>query len=188
MIEIAKLKKMLDAEIAANAIEATFTNVEQRLYDLATGVKESCVYQGPEGSIHKQEMLSGTQYQARRGNKGHYHASQRGAMSWLKKQHAKSNPTKVESAVGPNKFHGVLEKHGFKAHNPVQKQSLGQEHLYTHPNREGMVNVSTHNRSGNQSWSHYFKQKNGLIAPSSGETKGQLDKNLTRHYGDKNAS
>jgi hypothetical protein len=89
-IRINALKEMLRAEVAVKEAFEELSEVERKIYESATGVKETKVYSGPEGTIHKQEMLSGDQYRATRNNKNHYHASQRGALSWLKKQHAKS--------------------------------------------------------------------------------------------------
>jgi hypothetical protein len=57
-----------------------------------TGTKETKVYSGKDGSVYRQDMLSGTQYHARTSIKGkltgRYYATLSGAKKWL----AKVNP------------------------------------------------------------------------------------------------
>jgi hypothetical protein len=55
-------------------------------------VKDSVVYQGPEGKVTKQEGGYFTQYhavrQTPRGPKGRYYETERGAVNWLRKNAA----------------------------------------------------------------------------------------------------
>jgi hypothetical protein len=65
MIRMQKLTALLKTEVAFNKIYENLSEVEKIIYkEKATGVTETKVYSGPEGSIHKQEMLDGTQYRA----------------------------------------------------------------------------------------------------------------------------
>lgn len=88
--------------------------------DEATGVKETVVYQGPEGTIRKQEMLSGTQYRTTYKNKNYYAASERGCLNWLKKKRAATQAKKDKAGVDTaasitGKDYDNLEKYIFGA-------------------------------------------------------------------------
>ena len=53
------------------------------------GTQETIVYEGSEGKVYRQDMLSGTQYHARTSingkSKARYYGSKNGAINWLKK-------------------------------------------------------------------------------------------------------
>lgn len=90
-------------------------------------------------------------------------------------------------------FHKVLEKHGYVYDSSQNAALLGNprngtytEHLYKHPNpnNSSTVRISAAHqepRTGSKYfWQHRGQQKNGLMAPSTGETKPGLDKRLTQ--------
>lgn len=101
-----------------------------------------------------------------------------------------------------NPYHNLLTQHGWThqqtlhtknrlaADNPRADSTV---HIYTHPKHEGSsVTVEqehdpTVGHGGQKSKGHYFshrhKQENGIIAPSSGDSKPQLHRSLSYHYG-----
>ena len=101
-----------------------------------------------------------------------------------------------------NPFHKVLTKHGFQHVSTSDKKNyMGNpahghyiDHVYKHPDHgKSHVVVSEHHANKTHpgdkpfDWIHRHEQKNGIMAPSSGDTKPQLDRNLTRHYGEPKA-
>ena len=84
---------MLIAEATVNRLYASLSKQEVEAFEKATGVKESCVYDGPEGKIHKEEMLGGIQYHVAHKTKRKYFGSQRSAMNFIKKRHAAKQNT-----------------------------------------------------------------------------------------------
>jgi hypothetical protein len=103
-----------------------------------------------------------------------------------------------------NPYHKVLTQHGFvhkstehKANHlvPNNRDADRTEHRYEHPDhgKSHVVVTQDHKRGGGgfayhddkgHSWLHRHEQKNGIIAPSSGNTKPQLHRSLSSHYGE----
>lgn len=91
-----------------------------------------------------------------------------------------------------NPFHKVLSSHGFVHKKTEHKNNFlaknnpkadYTEHLYMHPDH-GKSSVSVEqNHDGTKSFVKRHQQSNGIMAPSRGDTKGQLDRSLTREYG-----
>lgn len=88
-------------------------------------------------------------------------------------------------------FHKVLTKHGFQYHSTnfidhKNKENSRFQHTYGHPDHEKDKVQVWHWGSGDKSYHGRHKQKsNDILAPSTGDTKGQLDRTLTRHYAEK---
>lgn len=91
-----------------------------------------------------------------------------------------------------NPFHRVLTQHGFqhvksedKVNNLDPKKSTYTEHTYAHPaHGKSHVRVAQEHSGGKPSWIHRHEQSNGIMAPSQGDTKPQLHRNLSRNYGE----
>lgn len=98
-----------------------------------------------------------------------------------------------------NPYYKVLTAHGFKHVSTEHKQNRFAtnnpkhdytEHLYKHP-KHGKSHVvitqeHTKMRSDPQNhWLHRHEQSNGTMAPCHGNTKPQLDRDLTENYGGK---
>lgn len=106
-----------------------------------------------------------------------------------------------------NPYHNVLTKHGFDhvstehKHNKLTNKFNSEtgalepnpqhdytEHRYAKGEHKVIVtqyHTSAGGRRGayNAYWRHLFKQSNGIVAPTHGETKPSLDKHLTREHG-----
>jgi len=101
-----------------------------------------------------------------------------------------------------NPYHKLLTQHGWQhqktehAKNPFAKDNPRADsttHTYTHPKHEGSsvkieqehdTSVGHGGMAAKEStFSHRHKQSNGIIAPSHGETKPQLHRSLSQHYG-----
>lgn len=86
-----------------------------------------------------------------------------------------------EDAEPKHKFNKILAQHGYKYVGTHKEKSLGgrehdfDSHNYEHPKTGSKVSVWY----GNHFLARH-KQKNGITAPSSGDTKPSLHKNLTR--------
>lgn len=101
-----------------------------------------------------------------------------------------------------NPYHKTLEAHGFKhvstkhEQNPFAKNNPRADstvHRYEHPDH-GKTSVTvdqehdaTVGHGGQKSKGHSFlhrhEQKNGIMAPSTGDSKNQLHRSLSYHYG-----
>ena len=85
-----------------------------------------------------------------------------------------------------HKFEKVLAKHGFKLAVIKKKDFCGNlsDMIYKKEGIEGWISFTVwpNSSKGEQCIVHYFKQSNGIIAPSICETAPQLDRNLTRNY------
>lgn len=90
-----------------------------------------------------------------------------------------------------NPHHKVLTQHGFVHLKSFDTKNLGHSshHIYTHPDHgrshveimhhvDGSGKMTTHNTS----WHHRYEQDNGILAPSYGDSKPSLNKDLTRQY------
>jgi hypothetical protein len=101
-----------------------------------------------------------------------------------------------------NPYHKTLMKHGF---TPVSSQAKANrfakdnpnadytEHVYKHPKLGGNNQVIVTQYHGKTSpyrtdkphgWHLRYEQSNKIIAPTTGDTKPQLDRALTHHYGE----
>jgi|SRR6185312_190988 len=99
-----------------------------------------------------------------------------------------------------NPYHKILTNHGFShvstehKHNslaPNNPKGDYTEHKYTKSNSHGsnphVVNVWQHHyvkpKDKPTTWTLYYRQHNGITAPSQGDTKPQMDKALTHLSG-----
>lgn len=100
-----------------------------------------------------------------------------------------------------NPYHKVLMSHGFVHHSTTHEpnrlapspENDATVHRYVHPGhgKSHVIITQYHTNSGaygkqgayNAYWLHRHEQTNGIMAPSHGETKPQLDRSLSREYG-----
>ncbi len=100
-----------------------------------------------------------------------------------------------------NPFHKILTNYGFihqsttHKQNPLAKNNPKADHtdhLYTHSNhgKSHVIVTMDHGKSSAYkndkmySWLHRYEQENKIISPSHGDSKPQLAKSLTSHYGE----
>jgi len=104
-----------------------------------------------------------------------------------------------ESDHTKNPYHEILTKHGFvHAGSKAEKNRFAPdkheyvEHVYTHPEHGKSHVVVTQDTKytgpkGSDYKPHHFvhrhEQSNGIMAPSSGDSKPQLHRSLSYHYG-----
>lgn len=104
-----------------------------------------------------------------------------------------------ESNHTKNPYHEILTKHGFvHAGSKAEKNRFAPdkheyvEHVYTHPEHGKSHVVVTQDTKytgpkGSDYKPHHFvhrhEQSNGIMAPSSGDSKPQLHRSLSYHYG-----
>jgi hypothetical protein len=90
-----------------------------------------------------------------------------------------------EETEPKHKFNKVLASHGYVYKGSHTEKSLGGRdhdfpaHTYEHPTTGGKVHV-WQQKGAPESWHSRNKQKNGIMAPGHGDTKGQLDRHLNR--------
>ena len=93
-----------------------------------------------------------------------------------------------------NPFNKVLTKHGFQCVSVKHQQNYlarnnpkadYTEFIYTHPaHGKSHVLIWLYHGDGSKTFIFRHEQTNGIMAPSTGDTKGQLDRCLTREYGE----
>jgi hypothetical protein len=100
-----------------------------------------------------------------------------------------------------NPFHKTLTAHGFQHKSTEHKKNQFAannpnadytEHRYEHPNhgKSHVIVTQNHGHTGPYknkkpySFTHVHQQPNGIMAPSSGDSKPQLHKSLSREYGE----
>ena len=87
-----------------------------------------------------------------------------------------------------HKFEKALANNGFVISNIFEKSFCGKgykEYVYKNPAYQGRVIVVIWPNGDVDNALHYFIQSNGITAPSICETGPQLDRNLKRHYENK---
>jgi len=108
----------------------------------------------------------------------------------------------VEAAINAprtpetNPFHKILTRFGFKCTttnldvpNRFKKTSLYNEFIYTNPayGKSHVIVWMYQDDSGvyqkTKTWIFRHEQSNGIMSPTTGDTKGQLERALTRVYG-----
>jgi hypothetical protein len=124
-------------------------------------------------------------------------ASESGAVKNLAQRLLEGGPGSGRHPYGggtkqSGKYDAVLDKHGFNhvsSEDKLSRFSKDPQHGYTqhvfqNPDHgKSSVVVRDHN-DGKSDWFQYHEQPNGIMAPTTGETKPSLDKILTHHYGE----
>ncbi len=87
-----------------------------------------------------------------------------------------------------HKFEKALANNDFVLKEILERKFCGKEYkdyIYRNPAYKGYVSVSIWPNGDVDNAHHFFIQSNGITAPNLCETGPQLDRNLKRHYQNK---